>query len=135
MGLITLGFLVCLSTLMFCAQGEDSPDFLKSLNKKLKPVQGTIGLWGIVWGILSLFVSLVSLINHPTFFIKLIASGFVLLLALPFGLGKLTSYFKMDNPVFQENINDGAKKIEKYGKYLSIAGFVVSVLLFVVIFE
>jgi len=135
MNLVTLVLLCCLSTLLFCLSGDKAPDALETFQKKMEPIKENLGLGSIIWGILAVFGSLVSLVNSSYFIISLLASFIVLTLALPFGINKIFSYVKMDNPILKETITESIGKIEKHSKIFAIIGYVAAALLFFVIFR
>ncbi len=163
MSLITLGFLVALSLLTLLAskpalvpdadkkdeqaapaaeqtvktegtEAEEAAKAAQGVVDKLEPFKDRIGYFGIIWGILAACIKLFSVSVMWQSFIAPVANVILVVIALPFGLGKILAHFPNPNPIVIEETDKMVEFIRRNNKVFAIVGFIAAGLTFVTAF-
>ena len=131
---LSLGFLISLGILnMGEAMGDTSPAMAKALDK-LRPIKEQIGFWGVIYGLISLFATLISFVSPISFLIGLFGSLFIVVLSLPYGFVKFKKFFTIENPVILEEVESIISKVTSKQKILGAVSLGIAAALFLTAF-
>lgn len=115
-------------------EAEEAAKAAQGVVEKLEPFKDRIGYFGIIWGILAACIKLFSVSVMWQSFIPPVANVILVVIALPFGLGKILDHFPNPNPVVVEETDKMIEFIRRNNKVFAIVGFVAAGLTFVTAF-
>lgn len=136
MGLISLLFLVAFTLVYFGKFWESKPDFVAGLIDKITAHLGRLALWGTVYGLVMIVLTLIMGYNFGDTMIRFFANILIVVMALPFVLDRLLAKLegKM-NPAILTELKNIVGWVTRQEKYVSYAGIVVSLILFGAVFR
>lgn len=136
MGLITFLMLGAFSLLYISKTWENKPAFVQTavdfLNRNLE----MLAIVGLVYGLVAAILTPIMIYLPLDMFVRLIANVMIIVMALPYSFDKIATKYsgKMNSAVEKEGRNF-VGWISANEKTVGIAGAVVTVLLFAVIFR
>lgn len=135
MGLITVGMLAALGLLLCGEAIKNKPAFLETLIEKLKSQTETLGLWGVIYGFVALFLTMVGTSDQVTLALRILGNVLIVVMAFTIGFDKIMGFFPKFNPVVLEETRGVIAKIRSNGTWIGFVALGLAAVMFLKIFS
>ncbi len=142
MGLITLIFLLVLTSFYLSKSLKKKPEFLVQVIEKITTHVDVIAVWGAIYGVIAAALTIIMAFGPTEMLLRLIANVMIIVMALPFVFDRIVA--KLDEK-FHEKMQTNlaivreaknlVESVTRQGEYVGYAGALVSLFLFAIVFK
>ncbi len=136
MGLMTLLLLLAFTLLYLNKALVLNHELLRRVADKVAEDLDRMALWGAIYAVAAIFLVLIVPYNTGDVIIRLIANMMIVVMALPYMFEKVVIRYQANIPAKAvDETRKIAGMVTTQGKYFGYAGFIISLLLFAVLFR
>ena len=135
MGLITVALLAALGLLLCGGAIKNKPPFLEKLIAQIKTQTDNLGLWGVVYGLVALFLTVVGTSDQVTLALRLLGNALIVVMALTIGFDRIMGFFPKFNPAVRDEFRTVVNKIAANGTWIGFAALGLAGVMFLKIFS
>ena len=142
MGLITLIFLLILTSFYLSKSMKKKPEVLVRVIEKITTHIDVIAVWAAIYGIFASSLTIIMTFGPAEMLLRLIANVMVIIMALPFVFDRVVArlderfHEKMQtNLAIVREAKNLVESVTRHGEYVGYAGALLSLFLFGVIFR
>lgn len=135
MGLITVGLLVAMGLLLCGEAIKSKAAFLERAISTLRPQTENLGFWGVIYGLVALFLSMVGTTDNVTLALRLAGNSLIVVMGLMLAFDKIVGYFPKFQGAVLDEVRGVVTKFQGRAIWIGYAALGIAAVTFLKIFS